>query len=88
MMDLTEAAIADASRVIETRLTLLPILAGARAIGCFMAKPREVQLGAFVAGCRAGGKRVCVPAFKLDDNAYGWAWLEDGQPLRQGRREP
>ncbi|MFH0879133.1 MAG: 5-formyltetrahydrofolate cyclo-ligase [Lentisphaerota bacterium] len=85
LLRLSAEEIHAASEVIQQRLLELPLWTGARVIGCFMSMPREVQLKEFIQRCREAGKKICVPAFQSGEGCYGWAWLEPGRPVRQGR---
>lgn len=56
----------------------------ARAVGLYLARPREVPTATLIAACRAAGKTVCVPAFRKDTQRYAMSRWDEGVSLRAG----
>ena len=73
----------DASARVLERLRQLPALEGRGAIGCYLARPREVQTSELIDWCRQAGRRVCVPA-RRGDGGYELGWYDRDAVLRPG----
>lgn len=76
--------VVQASRGIQASAVALPLFQSARAIACYLARPREVQTSAILAAAWKAGKRVAVPAWLADRQSYGLSWLAEGQATRPG----
>ncbi len=74
----------EASGRVMARLARLPEFGRAAVVGCYLARPREVQTEDLLRACRAAGKTVCVPASRPATADYGWARLDPGAALVAG----
>ncbi|MFH0954009.1 MAG: 5-formyltetrahydrofolate cyclo-ligase [Verrucomicrobiota bacterium] len=81
---LSPAAVDAASRKIAELVISLPEFSRARAVGCYLALPHEVQTADLIARCRRAGKKTCVPAFDAAARGYVWAWLDEEEPVVKG----
>jgi 5-formyltetrahydrofolate cyclo-ligase len=83
--------IAETSRRVQERACRLPSFASARLVCGYLAMRGEVETDMLFARAREAGKRLCVPAFRLDEGRYGLAELAEGTVLSRGPggvREP
>jgi len=58
------------SRNVVKQAALLPELAGAERVGCYMAMSHEVETKELLERCWRSGKAVYVPAFRADRGVY------------------
>jgi len=74
-----------ASRRIQQTLLARPEFQAAKAVGCYMALPHEVQLRTVMETCWEQGKPTAVPAFNTEEGRYELAWVRPEDKLAQGR---
>jgi 5-formyltetrahydrofolate cyclo-ligase len=81
---LPPADIAAFSVEITRRVVALAEFSGARTVGCYLARPREVQTKDLLERSWRDGRRVCVPAFDTAQRRYVLAWLDQDEPTMEG----
>ena len=74
-----------ASARIREQVLARPEWAAAASVALYLSLPGEVQTAELVAAAHAAGKRVCVPAWRADEDGYAFAWLRPGAAMRRGR---
>lgn len=74
-----------ASERIQKAVLNCPEYIAAKAVGCYLALPYEVQTGMILDHCRKEGKKVCVPAYYEKEKRYEMTWLEKEDPVQPGR---
>lgn len=73
------------------RLAALPEFRAARAVGLFLATPREPDTAPLIEAAARAGCRIALPAHDPDTGVYRYAWWTPGTALRRGpdgMREP
>lgn len=73
-----------ASDAIARRVLALPAWSAASAVSAYLARPLEVQTRGLIEAAFAAGKRVCVPAWRADQGAYGLAWIGPDTAMKTG----
>jgi 5-formyltetrahydrofolate cyclo-ligase len=85
------AAFARDSRAAQERFLTLPAWARARTVALYLALPGEVGCDFVLAAARATGRRVCVPAWREEQQRYGMTVLRADDRMGAGpwrTREP
>lgn len=74
-----------ASLIVRDHVLARPEWTAARAVAAYVAQLREVQTADLIESAYAAGKRVCVPAWRADQQGYAFAWLARDAGLKPGR---
>jgi 5-formyltetrahydrofolate cyclo-ligase len=76
--------IREAGEQIQRTVLELPEVRAARAIGLYLALPREVATDRILEAARQRGQAIALPAWQKSEGVYGMARWEAGSALSQG----
>ena len=74
-----------ASLTVRNHVLGRPEWTAARTVAAYLALVREAQTADLIEAAYAAGKRVCVPAWRADQQGYAFAWLTRDAALKPGR---
>jgi 5-formyltetrahydrofolate cyclo-ligase len=83
--DKEAAWVVAASERIQASVTNLKSYQEAKAIGCYMALPYEVQTRNLIKASWKAGKRVAVPSYNEELRRYELTWVEPSDKTHHGR---